>query len=476
MKKQTKAASNSGHTDKQSPKQRSKAVESLSTGGPGTPRLTRVVQIELKSPLWPIPARSEAESKFRFASHAGDGLARLHAIVRKYGLHHAHPSFRVKHPGPNRRRTQRDKDNLSRFVDLHFPPGADGAAILKELRAIPDVAHAIEVSGYRPAALPTDPLLGTTDQVSTDPAGIHRQWYIFRCGIQNAWEKATGQNVVIADVDAGFFLGHEDLQANVDLNHAFNAVDGTTDVTAGAHRDHGTAVLGQVAAARNGIGMVGVAYSASLWPIQTDASNTDSTLPGEPVPNAIDWVGQQDASGKRIVILIETQTDQNGNVEQFPAVREAISQAIQNGHVVCVVAGNGDKDAGLADDGTAIPPTGSILVGATGYANAGNPQAGLGVEASNWGDRITVSAPGDPDNDVSCGIFGPSNYVDTGFGGTSGAAAKVAGVIALMLQANPNLTHDQVKQFLTQSGSPLNNQHPMGVFLNADAAVTLALQ
>jgi len=66
-------------------------------------------------------------------------------------------------------------------------------------------------------------------------------------------------------------------------------------------------------------------------------------------------------------------------------------------------------------------------------------------------------------------------YTNT-LGGTSGAAPKVAGTIALMLEANPRLTHDQVKEILVRTGSPLdpNTNRPIGVFLNTNAAVEAA--
>lgn len=371
------------------------------------------------------------------------------------------------------------KDDLSRFVDLHFPADAEVAAIVKELRSRPDVVQAIEISGYRPA-FPTDPLVGTSGngalpgQAALDPAGLNLQWYIFRCGVDQAWNSASGNGVVIADVDAGFYLDHEDLVANVEVEHCYNAVDGSTDVTSNGDTAHGTGVLGLAAAASNGVGMAGVAYAAKLWPIQTD-EGAPTQLLGDQVANAIAWIGGHDPRDRRVVILVEQQTAAEGNIEQSPAVQAAIIGAIKAGYVVCVAAGNGDRDASIADDGSAIPETGSILVGATAYADAGNPRAVWGTEASNWGDRITVSAPGDPLNDVTCRDQGPSDYTP-GFGATSGAAAKVAGVIALMLEVNPSLTHDQVKQIVMNTGTALTNDRKMGVFINAGAAVQRALQ
>jgi hypothetical protein len=45
-----------------------------------------------------------------------------------------------------------------------------------------------------------------------------------------------------------------------------------------------------------------------------------------------------------------------------------------------------------------------------------------------------------------------------------------------MLEANPKLTHAEVKQILTATGTALANDKPMGVFLNAASAVLSAAQ
>jgi subtilisin family serine protease len=394
-------------------------------------------------------------------------------VLNRHRLSRAHASFRLRHPGQRRRRSQSEKDHLTRFVDLHFPVDADVDTILRELRALPEVQRATTMSGYIPAAFPTDPLVGASDQVGSDPVtAIEFQWYLFRCKVDRAWARVTGRGVVVADVDAGFFPQHQDLLANIEMNHAYNSFDGTSDVTAGGQTDHGTGVLGLVGAASNNMGIAGIAFDARLWPIQTDAGKSPQKT-GDPLANAIDWVVGENSIGRRVVINIESQTRMMGNCEQGPAVNAAIRQAISKGFVVCVAAGNGDRDAGIADDGSPIPTTGSILVGATAYDPAANPRAAGGGQASNWGSRIVVSAPGDVNHDVTCTASVDGYRND--FGGTSSAAAKVAGVIALMLDANPRLTHDQVKQILINTGSPLPaDKKNIGVFLDAEQAVAAA--
>jgi subtilisin family serine protease len=422
----------------------------------------------LKTSLRRIAARVKSPSPFRFTTKEGRHIAGLHEIALEHEMHSAHPAIQLRHPGKVRRRKPGETARLSRFVHLHFPANANVEGIVRKLRALPEVAYAAEYLGFSAPAFPTDPLLGTKDQL-TDP---ETQWYIFRCKIDGAWTRVSGDGVVIADVDQGFFVGHEDLVNQIE--RTYNAWDGRPDVSAG-ETDHGTGVLGLAGAESNTVGIAGVAFNAKLWAIQYNAG-TGPQLPGNSLASAIDWAAQQNSGGRPVVINVEAQTPLPalGNCEQDPVVAATILNAISKGCVVCVTAGNGGKDAGLADNGTPFSPTGSILVGATAFDPVDNPRAIAAGMSSNFGDSIVVSAPGDPMHDLTCRDLTASDYTSQ-FGGTSGAAAKVAGVIALILEANPKLTHDEVKAILT-TGPLLNNDEPMGRFLDADAAVTAAIQ
>jgi hypothetical protein len=146
----------------------------------------------------------------------------------------------------------------------------------------------------------------------------------------------------------------------------YNAFDGTTDVTHGGSVFHGTGVASLAGAAVNGLGVAGVAYEATLWPVQAD-SGTGTSLGGNSWARGIDWVRTTDSGGLRKVVILEVQTGAFGNYEQVPSVNAAIKTAIAAGVVVCVAAGNGDRDGSVDDSGNPIPETGSILVGATAY-------------------------------------------------------------------------------------------------------------
>ncbi len=432
-----------------------------------------VVEVEFREGFAPLVAPSEG-GRAAIASSAGASSDALGEILQRRRLERAEPSIRVTSAEAasihaSARANDPSVPNLSNFMTLHFPAGEDTRQIAAELRELPEVERAVVV----PRALPphtalNEPLAGAVDTIVVNPTtGLENQWYIFRCRADRAWNRATGKGVVIADIDWGYRTTHEDLSPRLDMTRAYNAFDDGTDVTTGGSVFHGTGVMGLAGAADNNLGMAGFAFESSLWPVQGD------TGPGTPVggnawARGIDWVNSADSGCRRKVIILEVQTGSFGNYEMIPSVNAAIRTAIANGVVVCVAAGNGDRDAGIDDSGDPIPPTGSILVGATSYHPTVNPRAGF----SNFGPRITVAAPGDSNHDVTCDSASDSAYRND-FGGTSGATPKVAGAAALMLEVNPELTHAEIRDILNQTGGPVvtDAAKPVGTFLNVEAAV-----
>jgi hypothetical protein len=408
-------------------------------------------------------------------SAAGEDLTSLQRLLEQRQLQSAEPTFLT--PPAETARTQAlarqqgiDLPDLGSFLTLHFAPDADVRSIARELRQHPSVKQAAPVPSALPPRSPwNEPLTGTSDRASIiDPTtGLQNQWYIFRNRAHRAWELASGSGVVIADIDWGYRITHEDLAPRLDLTRAYNAYDGGSNVSTGGAVYHGTGVMGLAGAADNDRGMAGYAPEATLWPIQAD-SGPGTPLGGNPWARAIDWVRTTSSGGKRKVIILEVQTGSYGNYEMDIAVNAAIRTAIASGVVVCVAAGNGDRDAGLDDAGEPIPETGSILVGATAYHDTENRRAGF----SNYGPRIVVSAPGDGGYDVTCSSTADTDYTNN-LGGTSGATPKVAGTVALMLSVRPDLTHAQIRDILIRTGTAIITEagKPVGTFLDADAAV-----
>lgn len=366
----------------------------------------------------------------------------------------------------------------SSYLRLQFPSGTPASPILEDLRLLPKIINqAVAVPKAAPplaaclAQLPGDPLIGSGQLLTDSQTGLDSQWYLHRTRVPHAWHHTLGAGVVVADIDWGYRITHQDLQEGA-ITRTYNAVDGGEDVTYGPHIAHGTAVLGLAGARSNAKGMVGYAPEAELWAIQGDSSPNLRKFT-EPWVEAIDFVRRTPANGQRKVLILEVQTGLGGNYEQLPSVQREIRAAIADGCLVCVAAGNGNRSADQTDDDEPFHSTGSILVGATAYDPLVNRRAWF----SNFGSHIVVSAPGDENHDLTCGPETDNGYVNA-FGGTSGATPKVAGTVALMLSVNPTLTHQEIRDILTGTGSPLAEEpgKPIGVFLNTEAAVAEALR
>lgn len=482
-------------------------------GGAPPPDEELMVEVELAPGTDDMVAAlaSNAASIFGAAGDAASPAdSRFGAVMNRYGLLEARSVFTPEQVALDEAHTQNLRaaaalgaappeqvsalerlPKLTRFVRLRFPPGTPASEVTEALKRLPEVARAVVVPRAAPPALllealslvarailaavgpaPADPLVGS-GAITSDPAtGLESQWYLHRTRVPQAWRFARGANVVLADIDWGFRTSHQEFAQAIELT--YNAFDGTTDVTHGGSASHGTAVLGIAGARSDGKGIAGYAPEAALWAIQGD-SGTKPRAFQEPWAEAIDYVRRTDAGGRRKVIILEVQTGRPflGNYEQVPSVQRAIRAAIADGCVVCVAAGNGNRPADRTDAGDPFDPTGSILVGATDFDPKQNKRAWF----SNYGSRVVVSAPGAQSHDVTCGQSADNAYVNK-FGGTSGATPKVAGAVALMLSVNPSLTHDDIRDILAGTGSSIVEDpgKPIGVFLNAEAAVAEALR
>ncbi|HEY0366112.1 MAG TPA: S8/S53 family peptidase [Pyrinomonadaceae bacterium] len=343
-----------------------------------------------------------------------------------------------------------------KLVTFRFPDDADVLRIARELQELPEVERANAVAKVAPPAPIQEPSLGTSDQDKES------QWYAFRCKLPEALETVTGDGVIVAVLDWGFDELHTEYGPNIELK--WNSFTQGVVVSEGGTPRHGTASMGLAGARLNNFGIVGFAPDSILWAIQ---AGHDAIVNHEDWFAAIDFV-RGEPSSRRKVIILEIQTEAEGNIESIQAINQAITDAMAANIVVCVPAGNSPGDPSRDENGD-IPTTNSILVGATDFHETHN------FVNSREGSRIVVYAPGDPDNDLTCS---PRNAHTRFFGGTSGAVAKVGGAVALMLEANPSLTPAQVRDILKRSNIPVLrdfNLPPLGVLLDCQKAVSEAL-
>ncbi len=334
---------------------------------------------------------------------------------------------------------------------------------------------------------------------ATDPL-FNNQWGLNNTGqnggtsgidmnVCNAWNITEGSNSIkVAVVDDGIQMTHPDLQANV-FGTGYDTENGTpSSVLRG---NHGTSVAGIIAAAKNnGYGIAGVAPSCKLISVSTSPySNTNAR---KKKAEGINWAWQNGAD----VINCSWGWDPNLS---FQVIDDAISNALTQGRggkgciVVFAVGNDGNSNVNYpANSNTKI-----LAIGAATYCGERKSSSSCDNNngwGSNYGNSLDIMAPGIQITTIDrTGINGydSGDYTST-FGGTSAAAPFVAGVAALMLSANPNLTVEQVNEIIeftaqkvreedlysytTTSGKPngsWNEQMGYGL-IDAGAAVCMA--
>jgi len=298
--------------------------------------------------------------------------------------------------------------------------------------------------------------------------------------VVRAWELSEGQGTVIAVIDNGVDIDHEELASanKITAPHSFTRPR-SDDPRPADGDNHGTACSG-VACADGAHGASGVAPRARLMPLRMA-----SALGSQDEADAFVWAAEH---GADVISCSWGPTDGNWSNPNDPAhqqvaalpdsTRLAIDYAASRGRrgkgcVITWAAGNGNED-----------------VGNDGYASY---EKVIAVAACN--DRGTKSAYSDfgeavwccfPSNDFATnggqspltpGIwttdrsghegYNPGdmslgddagNYTNS-FGGTSSACPGVAGVAALVVARNPDLSWQEVKETLRRSCDRIDEAH-----------------
>ncbi|WP_430013801.1 S8 family serine peptidase [Microcystis ichthyoblabe FBCC-A1114] len=272
-----------------------------------------------------------------------------------------------------------------------------------------------------------------------------------------AWARGyTGQGVTVAVIDSGVDISHQDLSNNIWRNTgeiASNGIDDdgngyTDDVygwnfgigqnnnnvlpgTTSSGQGHGTHVAGTIAAANNGIGMTGVAYNSRIMAIRMgDVDSQGRFTNGGNLAQAIRYAVD---NGARVINMSLGWSDST-------ALRDALAYAASRNVITVSAAGN----SSLSSPGT--PAYYATQYGfSVGAVNSNRTIASFSNRAGTNSSMQHVMAPGvNVYSTLPGNLYGNSS-------GTSMAAPHVAGVVALMLGANPNLTHAQVRSILTSS-------------------------
>ena len=284
------------------------------------------------------------------------------------------------------------------------------------------------------------------------------QWYLWNtpfnlgtAGIDlnllKVWLNYSGKGVKVGIVDNGVDAEHPDLAANYDPTP--NPDEALIQLTG-----HGTAVAGIVAAeAGNGQGGTGIAYRADItsfpFPFPVEADDINEVLKAaEKQLKAQRAMDVSNNSWNSPFIFGDFRDPDSRDIGKI--IQEVVEKGRDGLGTVYVFAAGNDR-----------------LLGATAnYSNLSNSRHTIAVAAltadgvhtfySNPGANLLISAFGSEGGTVfSTDIvgeagFSPGDYTYS-FGGTSAAAPMVTGIVALMLEANPNLGYRDVQEILAYS-------------------------
>jgi len=288
------------------------------------------------------------------------------------------------------------------------------------------------------------------DLIPNDPDYLARQSaYLQRLEMPSAWDYTTGSpEVIIAVLDTGVDLTHEDLQAGIWTNPGEIPDNGIDDDGNGFVDDvhgwnfaqnnnnpsddfwHGTHVAG-IAAARtnNGKGIAGTAGGATIMPVKVFPPPPNVIGTYEDLIRGIIYATD---NGARVINMSLGATSYSRGEEA------AVDYASSHGVVVVAAAGNSWHENYHYPAAHAH----AIAVAAT---DARDQIAGF----STWGDFVDIAAPG-----VSIWSTVPGNTYGMG-SGTSMATPHVAGLAALILSLNPGLSPAEVRALIENNADDL---------------------
>ena len=258
----------------------------------------------------------------------------------------------------------------------------------------------------------------------------------------------SGKGVTVAIIDDGLDVTHEELERTELIT--YDIVEKSTNVSHDAYYDyHGTAVTGIIAADLNGKGIAGIANQSRIIFLKYHEEMDDSQI--------IEVFQKADELGADIINCSW------GTYDVSPAVKETIQNLAVHGRggkgtIIVFATGNDSQDMG--NDESAIPEV--IAVGSTDRDN-------LRAWYSNYGATLDVLAPGG--YEVGITTIDPmggngiaeldSNYLlandPWSFIGTSASAPIVSGVIALLLEKNPELTRTEIVEILKDTSDKIGN-------------------
>ncbi|NWT49075.1 FURIN protein, partial [Chroicocephalus maculipennis] len=290
----------------------------------------------------------------------------------------------------------------------------------------------------------------------TDPK-FPQQWYLYNTNqrdlnVRQAWEQGyTGKGIVVSILDDGIEKNHPDLEGNYDPGASFDVNDQDPDpqprYTQMNDNRHGTRCAGEVAAvANNGICGVGVAYNARIGGVRM--------LDGE-VTDAVEAHSLGLNPNHIHIYSASWGPEDDGKTVDGPArlAEEAFFRGVSQGRgglgsIFVWASGNGGREHDSCNcDGYTNSIYTLSISSTTQYGNvpwyseACSSTLATTYSSGNQNEKQIVTT----DLRQKC---------TESHTGTSASAPLAAGIIALALEANKNLTWRDMQHLVVQTSKP----------------------
>lgn len=299
----------------------------------------------------------------------------------------------------------------------------------------------------------------------------------------SAWDITRGsRGIVVAVIDDGFDLTHPDFNGLGKITFPRDFADGDDQPLPNRRTGdyHGTPCAGLAIGEENGMGIVGVAPGCTFMPVRFGLTADDKLL-----YEIFEYTGS----------YADVISCSWGPVPVFAPLSSLLSAQLTKltrtggprgkGCVILFAAGNYNAPIRDMNNTSFIwrhptnglkETTGPLLNGHAAHpdviAVSASTSQNRKAAYSNWGAEIDVAAPSDNIHPLDFQLRQPgqsiwtaynenlgSRYTDS-FGGTSAATPIAAGVAALILSANPELTGQQVKEVLQNTADKIIDENP----------------
>ena len=369
------------------------------------------------------------------------------------------------------------------FGDWYRVPTGDAASPQEAMARLEDAAGVEEVEldtivrlspGERVGLTEAGAQASAPDLTPNDPY-YNLQWHFPAVQAPAAWDRSSGQGVVVAVIDTGVARG-SDLECRT-LVDEFNAI--TNQSGQGVATDdegHGTHVAGTIAqCTNNGAGVAGLAHNATLMPVKVLDSEGSGLI--SDIAQGVDWARSHNAR------VINLSLGMDCGSSGWPScsssiLNSALAAAAAADIVIVAAAGNANQ----AVVGFPANHPDVMAVSAVEYNLNRAPY-------SSYGSALSVAAPGgnthiDRNNDgyvdgVLQQTFGGQGWGYYFFEGTSMATPHVTGAVAMLRSARPDATRQQIRQALQATAldrgpAGFDNEYGYGV-IQIDAALSYLL-